>query len=78
MTEEIGATVSRMISLGKSHPDAGAGSDYNEFFFCGILLTEVPRAIPSSNFVIALVYSSSAIQGKETRLSILLMKECYK
>ena len=39
MTEETGATVSRMIFLSKSHPDAGAGSDYNEFFFCGILLT---------------------------------------
>lgn len=34
--EEIGATVSRLISLGQVYPDAGAQAEYNDFFYAEI------------------------------------------
>ncbi len=36
LTEEIGATVSRLISLGNVYPDAGADSGYNDFFYAEV------------------------------------------
>lgn len=36
LTEEIGATVSRLVSLGQVYPDAGASTEYNELFYAEV------------------------------------------
>lgn len=36
LKEEIGATISRLVSLGRVYPDTGALSEYNDFFYAEV------------------------------------------
>jgi ADP-ribose pyrophosphatase len=36
LKEEIGATISRLVSLGQAYPDTGALSEYNDFFYAEV------------------------------------------
>lgn len=36
LKEEIGATISRLVSLGQAYPDTGALSEYNTFFYAEV------------------------------------------
>src|SRR6266567_7172972 len=36
LEEEIGATISRLVSLGRVYPDTGALSEYNDFFYAEV------------------------------------------
>lgn len=36
LEEEIGATISRLVSLGRVYPDTGAVSEYNDFFYAKV------------------------------------------
>ncbi len=36
LKEEVGATISQLVSLGQAYPDTGALSEYNEFFYAEV------------------------------------------
>ena len=36
LKEEIGATISRLVSIGQVYPDGGALSEYNDFFYADV------------------------------------------
>ncbi len=57
LEEEIGATISRMVSLGRAYPDAGAGADYNDFFYAEVVSH---REVEANEAIVELLPTSVA------------------
>ncbi len=52
LSEEIGATISRLVSLGQAYPDTGALSEYNTFFYAEV---ETYGAIEADEAIVELL-----------------------
>lgn len=52
LKEEIGATISRLVSLGQAYPDTGALSEYNTFFYAEV---ETYGAIEADEAIVELL-----------------------
>ena len=52
LKEEIGATISRLVSLGQAYPDTGAFSEYNTFFYAEV---ETYGAIEADEAIVELL-----------------------
>jgi len=52
LKEEIGATISRLVSLGQAYPDTGALSEYNDFFYAEV---ETYGAIEADEAIVELL-----------------------
>ncbi len=52
LSEEIGATISRLVALGQAYPDTGALSEYNTFFYAEV---ETYGAIEADEAIVELL-----------------------